>query len=265
MDDINFVSPQEVDLTSCDREAIHIPGSIQPQGVLFVLQEPQLKILQISNNTDVFLGIPADSLVNQDLKTLFPPSQIELLNQCASEENPEIFNPIRLSVENQYCSLVFNGTIHRSGELLILEIEPVSFWKQPVEASFYQSVKSSLLKVNRTADFCKMIDLVVKEIRKVTEYDRVMLYRFESDETGIIIAEDKKDGLESYLDLHYPASDIPKQARVLYYENWLRLITDMNYEPVEIIPAINPLTNAPVRSKLLTIQKRFFSARRVLP
>ncbi len=246
MDTENFVTSQEVDLTNCDREAIHIPGSIQPHGVLLVLQEPQLKILQVSNNTDQLFGIPARSLINQDLKVLFSESHIKQLQDCLSQETPELFNPISLAVKTKGKYLEFAGIIHRNQGVLILEIEPELSLQETTELSFYHLVKSSLVKIQKAATLHEATELIVKEVRKITGYDRIMIYRFEPDESGVVIAEDKQEGLEPYLDLHYPASDIPKQARKLYYENWLRLIVDMNYQPVEIIPANNPLTDAPL-------------------
>ncbi|HEY9632737.1 MAG TPA: ATP-binding protein [Coleofasciculaceae cyanobacterium] len=242
----NFVTSQEVDLSNCDREAIQIPGSIQPHGILLALQEPQLKILQISNNTENFFGISAQSLINQDLNCLFSQSQIELISTCIFQETPELFNPIKLTVEIQEKSVAFNGMLHRYDGMLILELEPILISKETSEINFYHLIKSSILKIKKASTFGESIQLIVKEFRKITGYDRVMIYQFEPDESGIIIAEDKKEGLEPYLDLHYPASDIPQQARKLYYENWLRLIVNMDYQPAEIIPVNNPLTDAPL-------------------
>ena len=241
-----WVTSQAVDLTNCDREAIHIPGSIQPHGVLLVLQDPQLKILQASKNTENFWGISAESLINQDLSVLFSPSQIKSFKKCIKQENIEVFNPIKLYLKIQPKSLFFYGIIHRNNDVLILELEPQVSTETRSQLSFYHLVKSSILKIKKAVNLPSATELIVKEIRNVTGYDRVMIYRFEPDESGVIIAEDKQTELEPYLDLHYPASDIPQQARKLYCENWLRLIVDMSYQPVAIIPAHNPLNNTPL-------------------
>jgi chemotaxis family two-component system sensor kinase Cph1 len=241
-----FVMSQEVDLTNCDREAIHIPGSIQPHGVLLVLEEPSLKILQISHNTEQFFGVPAPSLLNKNLNILFPQSQIKLLLDCLSQENPESFNPLKLSRKNKGNLLVFDGMFYRQEGLLILEIEPSLSSGKTSELSFYHLVKASIVKIQKASNFRETTELIVQELRRVIGYDRVMLYRFEPDNSGVVIAEDKKEELETYLGLHYPAFDIPTQARKIFYENWLRLIVDMNYQPVEIIPTNNPLTNEPL-------------------
>ncbi|GAA6618712.1 response regulator [Scytonema sp. NUACC26] len=246
MDRKNLIDTHEVDLTNCDREAIHIPGSIQPHGILLVLQEPELKILQVSRNITNFFQIPAESLINQNLAILFHATQIEILKICIAQEEAEVFNPLRLSVEVENKILVFDGMLHRNDGVLILELEPPLSSIERGELSFYHQVKASISQIKKATDFQEATEFIVKEIRRITGYNRVMIYRFEPDGTGVVIAEDKQEGLEPYLDLHYPASDVPKQARKLYYDNWLRLIVDMNYQPVEIVPAINPLTNAPL-------------------
>jgi light-regulated signal transduction histidine kinase (bacteriophytochrome) len=95
---------------------------------------------------------------------------------------------------------------------------------------------------------------MVKEVRKLTGFDRVMIYRFDHEGHGTVIAEDRLQILSPYLGLRYPASDVPKQARKLYCLNWLRLIVDVNYQPVEILPIINPITNSPVDLSLSVLR-----------
>jgi light-regulated signal transduction histidine kinase (bacteriophytochrome) len=89
-----------------------------------------------------------------------------------------------------------------------------------------------------------MANLLVQEIRKITQFDRVLIYKFDSDNSGVVIAENKAEHLESFLGLHYPSSDIPEIPRTLYCKNWLRLIVDVNYQPVPITPLYNPLTRS---------------------
>lgn len=106
---------------------------------------------------------------------------------------------------------------------------------------------SSISKLKAAANLDKLCQVIVKEVRKVTGFDRVMVYRFDPDEGhGTVIAEDKLESLRPYLGLRYPASDIPKQARRLYCSNWIRLIPDVAYQPVAIVPAKNPIANLPL-------------------
>ena len=241
-----FIQTQQPDLSNCEPEPIHTPGNIQPHGVLLVLQDPQLKILQASRNTQEFLGIPAESLINRHLSVLFDGEQIDRLSSYLLQENIEIFNPIKLTIELNGKPLAFDSTIHRNDKVLILELEPATSQETELPFGFYQLIKSTILKLKQSSDFRETTAILAQQVRKVTEYDRVMIYQFEPDDSGVVIAEDKREDLEPFLGLHYPASDIPQLARKLYYINWLRLIVDVNYQPVEIIPKNNPITNAPV-------------------
>jgi light-regulated signal transduction histidine kinase (bacteriophytochrome)/ActR/RegA family two-component response regulator len=91
-----------------------------------------------------------------------------------------------------------------------------------------------------------LCQLAAERVRQVAQYDRVLVYRFMQDDSGWVIAECCKPGLQPFLDLHYPAADIPKQARALYIKSWLRLITQVNYDPAPLVPRNNPLTGEPL-------------------
>ncbi|WP_016872562.1 ATP-binding protein [Chlorogloeopsis fritschii PCC 9212] len=227
---------QFVDLINCDREPIHIPGSIQPHGVLFVLQEPDLKILRVSSNTLSFLGVPPESLLNQSLSKLLDPYAFDSLKQSLSQLELENVNPLKLSLKLENKSLLCNGIAHRSQELLILELEHSLTPEVLSFLDLYHLVRTSASSIQKAKTLEELCQTAVKEIRKLTGMDRVMIYKFDPQGHGTIVAEDKPDTLSPFLGLRYPASDVPKQARRLYLENWIRLIADVNYQPVEIIP-----------------------------
>src|SRR5262249_753743 len=89
----------------------------------------------------------------------------------------------------------------------------------------------------RLDDYCRAAS---REVRALTGFDRVMVYRFDEEYNGEVIAEEKADGLEPFLGLHYPASDIPAHARRLYELNWVRHIPDVGYSPSRLVPAHGP-------------------------
>ena len=120
---ITIPALEEVDLTNCDREPIHISGHIQPHGVLLVVQEPQLEIVQVSENTQDLLGIDAESAIGQDLSLLFDRVQLEKLKACLRKENLKTVNPIKLSVERSGKYLEFDCILHRQEEVLMVELE----------------------------------------------------------------------------------------------------------------------------------------------
>ncbi|MEB3278402.1 MAG: ATP-binding protein [Lyngbya sp.] len=246
MPDINFVYSQPIDLTNCDREPIHIPGQIQPHGVLLTFQELDLKILQASQNTIDFLGIEAKLLLGKKLNEIFIEADIQLITQAVSEVDLDYFNPFEIRTKIPSPSVQFEGVIHRTDGVLCLELEIKSNSQRSYPLSFYHLLKASLKSIVKVSSFQESTERLVCEIYQLTGYDRVMIYQFEEDGSGVVVAEAKKEGLEPYLGLHYPTSDIPLQARKLYSLNWLRLIMDINYKPVDIVPVLNPLRNEPL-------------------
>ncbi|ERT09694.1 response regulator [Lyngbya aestuarii BL J] len=247
MQDINFVYSEPIDLTNCDREPIHIPGQIQPHGVLLTFQEIDLTILQASQNTIDFLGIEAQSLLGKKLNDIFVDADIQFIKQAVSKNlDFDYFNPFEVRLKHPSCYPQFEGVIHRTDNVLCLELEVKSDSKISYPLSFYHLLKASLKSIVHVNDFQESTKQLVWEVKKITGYDRVMIYQFEEDGSGVVIAEAKKEELESYLGLHYPTSDIPVQARKLYCQNWLRLIMDINYKPVDIVPVLNPLNNQPL-------------------
>ena len=110
-------------LTNYEQEPIHIPGSIQPHGILFVLQEPQLKILQVSNNTFKFIGLHPQELLNTNLIDLLGANQVSNIEKCLLADFENI-NPLKISIKDKDKLLSFNGILHRSDIFLILELEP---------------------------------------------------------------------------------------------------------------------------------------------
>ncbi|MFH7026171.1 MAG: ATP-binding protein [Heteroscytonema crispum UTEX LB 1556] len=239
--------PFQVDITNCDKEPIHIPGSIQPHGVLLALKEPELTIVQVSNNTFDFFGLQPESLLNQPLNRLLEAEQINFLHDCLSQEDLQLVNPIELSINSGDGFItMLDGIIHRSNEVLILELEPINSKKHNNFFNFYHSVKLAMSKLQGTSTVAEVSQILVQEVRKLNGFDRVMVYRFDENWNGVVIAEDKSEHLTPFLGLHYPASDIPKQARQLYCQNWLRLIPDVDYQAAAIIPAENPLNKQPL-------------------
>lgn len=248
------VTAQNVNLTNCDREAIHIPSSIQPHGLLFALAEPELSILQVSDNTFEYLGLQPEELLNQKLSFLLDESQIQAIRMCLTEDFESV-NPLKVSIRSGEKTLIFDGIVHRSIGAVILELEATRSTKQDAKFfDFYNLVRSPLNKIQKSSTLRELCDVIVKEIRKITGFDRIMIYRFDEDGAGMVIAEDPKEGLDEFLGLRYPATDIPKQAKRLYTLNLLRLIRNVDYQPVKLIPELNSQTNEPLDMSLSVLR-----------
>jgi chemotaxis family two-component system sensor kinase Cph1 len=240
---------EAVNLTNCDRELIHIPSLIQPHGLLLVLTEPDLRIAQVSGNSLDILGIASEDLLDRPLEEFIEAEIIKFIWECL-ERSFENINPIHINFygladDKLYQS--FNGIVHRSpSNEIVLELEPLETKLEHDFFQFYRQVKSTLTKMQMAQDLTELCDLVVQEVQSLTGFDRVMIYRFNEQGDGTIIAETKRPDLEPFLGLHYPDSDIPKQAKHLYTLNWLRLIPNVNYQPMGLVSSEQSLSLQPL-------------------
>ncbi|MGD1804942.1 ATP-binding protein [Dapis sp. BLCC M126] len=226
-------------------EQIHIPNFIQDHGVLLVLQEPELDIIQVSSNTEEWLNIRPENILGQNIECLLDSDQIDNIRQNL-EGDFEYINPLQLSIKCGNEVRLFNGIIHRNDGVVILEIELSEDESGLDFSQFYQLTFPIINKIQKSGNLHELCEIVVKEIRKITEFDRVMIYKFHPDDSGEVIAEDKREDQEAYLGLHYPAYDVPQVARAVFSVKFIRTIPNINCRSVELIPRCNPLTNQPL-------------------
>jgi two-component system, chemotaxis family, sensor kinase Cph1 len=259
----------DLGLTNCDREPIHVPNAIQSHGVLLTFTETDLTILQISQNCEVFLGNKPAAFLGQPLSLLMDELQLATIRSCVNADLENV-NPLRLSLYVNGKSEVFEGIVHRNDGVIVMELERfIPIETDGVQSSqdrptterqavsffdFYKFVKTPLSRIQNTQTLAELAQQTVTAIRSLTGFDRVILYRFDEDGSGCVIAENKSEGMESLLGLHYPASDIPKQAREIYRLNLLRIIPDVLYEPVPLEPTLNPVTGAPLDLSLSVLR-----------
>ncbi|WP_230968015.1 sensor histidine kinase [Nostoc sp. WHI] len=237
-----------INLISLKEASIHLSSEIQPHGILLVLEEPELKILQVSTNTLKIFGITPESMLQKKLEDLLDPFQIERIQTGLCGVDIDFINSTKVWVRKKGDTyIVFDAVFHRNQEkFLILELEPAITQEKIPFLSFYHLVQSSINQLQKTSNLREFGQVIVQEIRKITEFDRVMLYKFDDDGHGSVVAEDKLEILEPYLGLHYPESDIPKPAKKLFVANSIRIIPDSSSEPVTIFPINNPISDRPI-------------------
>ena len=236
---------QDVDLNNCDREPIHIPNLIQPHGVLLAVSVDNYQILQVSLNTAQMLGIEPQKLLNKPLEELLGDRQVQQIQRCLSKDFEEI-NPLAIAIEKEGQEITFDAIVHQQGDVVIVELETAKSSHEVDFFDFYKLLKSPIDKIQNTHALDELCGVLVKEVRKITGLDRVMVYRFDAEGAGEVVAEAVREDLEPYLGLRYPDTDIPKQAKYLYTLNYIRLIPNVNYEPVGLTPQFNPLTQKPL-------------------
>lgn len=221
----------QVDLTNCDREPIHILGSIQPIGFLVALTSDWL-VARVSENVAEFIGHAPSDMFGKPLADFFTPQAIHnLRNRSAILRGPN-------AVERMFdCKLIegagpFDVAIHISGSNIVIEAEPAS----GEHGDATGMVRTMISRLDQTDGFDAFFREGARQVRALIGFDRVMVYRFAADGSGEVVAEAARAGIGKFMGLHYPASDIPAQARELYKRNLLRIITDVNAVPVAILP-----------------------------
>ena len=244
---------QDVNLTNCDREPIHIPNLIQPHGILLAVSVAEYKILQVSLNTERMLGIEPKQLLERPLSELIGKTQVDKIKHCLSNDFNEI-NPLTVNLDYQGKNLTFDAIIHRNEEIITVELEPIHSTRQTKFFDFYQSIESPIGRIQSTDTLDELCNTIVDEVRRITGFDRVMVYRFDDRGAGQVVAEAVQEGLKPFLGLRYPDTDIPKQAKHLYTLNYIRLIPDVAYEPVGLIPTLNPLTEQPLDMSMTVLR-----------
>jgi light-regulated signal transduction histidine kinase (bacteriophytochrome) len=221
-----------VDLTSCDREPIHLPGSIQPHGVMLVCESESARIVFASANAAQLLGRALDQLLGRTLvEVLGEQSTHDLRNALAKSGATSAGAAL---VGLRLGATVFDVIAHRHDERLIIELEPAH---PSGSDDVLATVQALVRRISLETDVIGIAAAGARLVRALLGYDRVMIYRFLHNDAGQVIAEAKRPDLHSFLDQHFPASDIPLQARRLYLQNWIRLIADVNYAPVPLVAA----------------------------
>ncbi|MFY0481019.1 ATP-binding protein [Flavobacterium sp. PLA-1-15] len=225
----DIVNRDIVNLTNCEFEPIHIPGSIQPHGFLIGINADSWKIDFCSGNIENYIKSTYQSALGNDFKSIFGEQQ-EILVRAYIEQNLLLSSSLlKLELLGKH----FLCTVHKSNQTYILEAEPSDQDTKKL-ADVYDQTSQFLSYMNATHTLKELCEMVVKGTREITGYDRVMVYRFDKDYNGEVFAESVRDDLEPFLGLHYPHTDIPAQARELYMQNLLRLIVDIDYTPVPI-------------------------------
>ena len=234
-----------VDLTNCDREPIHIPGAILPHGAMLVLECKTLRVLQAAGDLTGLLGQPLSKLLDRPVDKLFSKEQVNRLHALCKETDlakpRHLLDPLFRVVADR----PLDASAHRVDDTLVIEFEAAEM-SDPCVADPLAAVQIMIEGFGDAGSLNALCQMATASVRRVAQYDRVMIYRFMADGSGWVIAESRAPELAPFLDLHYPAADIPQQARALYLKSWLRLITQVDYDPAPLTPTLNPRTGKPL-------------------
>ncbi len=239
------------DLTNCERELIHLPGSVQPHGVLLVLHPERLQVLQATLNAAEILGLWGKSPLGSHIDTLDPDlgARIRSLVEADELQSPV---PVVARVRDGDTVRRFEGMVTRlPTEGIAVELEPIvpDIWGDPEQETATRLARvlaSGIEAVSAAPNSQALYQETVRVMRDLAGYDRVMVYKFDPEGHGEIVGESKRDGLEAFLGLHYPSSDIPQRARELYLRNRVRVLVDVQARPAALFPQHSSLSGGDV-------------------
>ena len=231
------VSEQPVDLSNCDREPIQYIEAIQPHGALVIVTEPELCIRQYSANLSALLGVADQAWQGHTLARLLGEETCQAVRQALLDND---------LAQTYLHLLTFNSPGHADSDihlfgnrmdgLLILELEPTRPAPDSETAGAIHALHNALPLLKRAGRLEEFLQQACDLVKACTGFERVMVYRFLADGSGHVMAETRESGLESYLHLHYPASDIPEPARRLFQFRTVRFLPNADYEPVPLLP-----------------------------
>lgn len=224
---------ETVDLTNCDREPIHIPGSIQPHGCLLACDASLNTIVRHSANAPAMLRYGGD-LARRPLDDVFGRETSDFLRSAIAGATDPARPALLTSLAAGPAGPV-DIALHSFKSVGIIEIEPAPVQSRPP----LEIARSLIARLRAVNDLDQLLALVPRLVRGAFGYDRVMVYRLGHDGAGQVVSEAKRTDLESFRGQWFPASDIPRQARLLYLRNTVRVIVDIDFERVPIIPRLD--------------------------
>lgn len=223
-------------LDNCEREPIHIPGSIQPSGALVTFEAGVGSILHASGNLGRWLSVGNLPVKGRALSDLLGEAGYQRVVQAMTGRAG---GPVRHEVVDLPArpeagqAHALEALVHSHRGVCFVEIEPAAALD---DKDWLQGLSDTVDALRSATGLEDLYQRMAQRVKRLTGFDRVMAYRFDEDHHGHVVAEAREPGMESFLDLHYPASDIPAQARELYVSNLVRYIADVGYVPVPVLP-----------------------------
>jgi diguanylate cyclase (GGDEF)-like protein len=229
-------------LANCASEPIHIPGRIQSDGALLVVSADTKQVLQVSANLEEFLGVHPETALECSLAALVGDENARTVRELPvrGDLQPAVPAFFRFGLRRDVTDLAVLA--HRVNGDWVIELENCSETEQQHFGRLFASTRNSLWESDNESDLGRYCQLIADQVRHLTGFDRVMTYRFDQHWNGQVIAESRNNRLPSMLGHHFPASDIPAQARRLYARNLVRVLSDVDSAPVPLVPQTHPET-----------------------
>ncbi len=229
--DVRVSLDEQTRREACALEPIRTPGSVQPHGVLMVVNAASLQIRHVSDNSAALLGLAPEWMLGRTL--------LEVLDATALAQLTDILDPAVPAANPAPVTLngtAFDAILHRIEDHILIDWEPALGQAASWSTAVLYAAIHHLARIRTATELWAATALAV---RQITGFDHVMIYHFHDDDHGEIVGEDLAEGMQPYFGLHYPASDIPHQARELYLRKLSRVIATTGDEPSALISAVD--------------------------
>ena len=228
--------PQDVTLENCAREPIHLPGQVQPHGALVAFDPATGTVLHASANLGDWLPVGSLPIKGRRVSELVGDEQAAAITRSLASATTGL-------VRHEILDLPARPGPAEHGALQVIvhshrNIAIAEFERPPEDGATdaMQGFSDTLDALRTTDELDELVERIAQRVKRLTGFDRVMVYQFKEDWHGHVIADAREPEMESFYDLHYPASDIPAQARELYRSNLVRYIPEVEYAPVPVLP-----------------------------
>lgn len=220
----------------CKVAELHLADQVQSFGALVAIDKRTQLICACSANSYSFVGKTSEELLGQNYKTLFTPAQVGGVFKHIDAPGNEVPQILEAELHNK-AVLIANHSVNNITLVEIEHYQPESFPFNFSDTIEYLHALAATYTVETAAE------LLMKRVAKVTQFDRVMLYKFLPEWHGEVIAEVLLPGVSGFLGLRFPATDVPANARRLYVMNWQRAIADVYSEtaPIHTAPNCEPI------------------------
>ncbi|MGM0525510.1 MAG: diguanylate cyclase [Pseudomonadota bacterium] len=239
---------QQFDLSeameNCAKEPIHIPGAVQPHGALLAFDKKLQNVIVASESCDSFFERDLNQIFAEPIEEWIPAEMIDLLKRSVKRLTrktiTDYFEVSVPGIENTRCFCI----VYRSEQLIVVEIEPVYV---QLGGDFTATVRLQFDRLKQVKTERQTLAQLAKSAAAISNYDRTLVYKFDADWNGEVVAEHlKESSLTSYLGQHFPASDIPPQVRAMYSANAVRKIVAADAESSQLVknPAVETSVEA---------------------
>lgn len=251
--DVDLAKEKKLEV-DCDKLDLSTFFGIQPHGVLFVLRKKDLHVLQYSSNIQTVLNIaPSTTILDQPITKFLTSKQNVMVDYDWLQHANKLYKRMYWRSEGTENDIwVYVQQLQKH---IILEIERIL--PEETEYQLFNLSQNAILSmqvIQTGGDVQQLAQNVCREIQKLTGFDRVVIYQFDSAWNGTVLGEATQKDMEPFLNLKFPATDLPKGVRDNYINQPLRYIPTIYYQPAKLIPE-NTFDDDPLQGLTNTLLK----------